>query len=316
MRILFFGTPEFAVPALERLLAGPHAVAAVVTQPDRPSGRSRVVTPPPVKTPALGAGLPVLQPEEPDDEGFLQILRKSAADCAVVVAYGRIFPPALLQLFPRSAYNLHASLLPKYRGAAPIQWSLIRGETETGVTLFRLDEELDHGPVLLQRRCPIDPEDTGATLARKLSRLGAELIPEGLDLLERGGESLTPQDHAAATHAPRLTKQDGVLDWRKEASSLHNLVRGVQPWPGAVTWLGEKMLKVLATRVEPTPKGPAADPGTVVSADPADGLRVQTGKGQLRIIQLQPEGGTPLDAAAFLRGHPVVPGACLSSQPA
>ncbi len=315
MRLIFFGTPEFAVPALERLLASRHAVAAVVSQPDRPSGRARKVTPPPVKERTQSAGVPLLQPEQPGDPGFLQILGRSAADCAVVVAYGRILPAALLQLFPRGCWNLHASLLPKYRGAAPIQWALIRGEKETGVTMFQLDEELDHGPVLLQRRCPIEPEDDGITLARKLSQLGAEVILEGLDLLDRGGERPTPQDHAAATLAPRLTKQDGVIDWGKEAAAIHNLVRGVQPWPGAATWLGNKLLKILATRVEPAPKGPIADPGTVVSAAPADGLRVQTGKDHLRIIQLQPEGGTSLDAASFLRGRPVPPGTRLASQP-
>lgn len=316
MRIVFFGTPKFAVPALEHLLAGPHAVAAVVTQPDRPSGRARKTGPTPVKKRAMEAGLPVLQPEQPGDPAFLQILRKTGADCAVVVAYGRILPPALLQLFPRGTYNLHASLLPKYRGAAPIQWALIQGERETGVTLFRLDDELDHGPVLLQRPCAIEPEDTGATLARKLSQLGAGLVLEGLDLLERGGERLTAQEHSAATRAPRLTKQDGVIDWRKEAVTLHNLVRGVQPWPGAVTWLESKMLKVLAARPEPNCQEPSAKPGTVISASPADGIRVQTGKGQLRIIELQPEGGTPLDTASFLRGHPIAPGARLTSQPA
>ena len=315
MRLIFFGTPKFAVPALERLLAGPHAVAAVVSQPDRPSGRARKIVPTPVKEWALAAGLPLLQPEQPGDPAFLQMLRTSRPACAIIVAYGRILPPALLQIFPRGAFNLHASLLPKYRGAAPIQWSLIRGETETGVTLFQLDAELDHGPVLLQRRCPVEPEDTGVTLGRKLSQLGAEVILEGLSLLEKEEPRLAPQDHAAATQAPRLTKQDGVLDWSREAAALHNLVRGVQPWPGAVTWLGGKRLRILATRTEPDRQEPSAKPGTVVVAGPADGLRIQTGKGQLQILQLQPEGGTPLDAAAFLRGHPVPPGTRLAPQP-
>lgn len=314
MRIIFFGTPEFAVPALERLMAGPHTVAAVVSQPDRPSGRSRKVEPTPVKEKARAACVAVLQPEEPGDPAFIQLLQKAGADYAVVVAYGRIFSPALLKIFPRGAFNLHASLLPKYRGAAPIQWALINGEKETGVTLFRLDEALDHGPVLLQRPCPIEPQDNGITLARKLSRLGADVVLEGLARLEKGGEKLTPQDHAAATSAPRLTKQDGALDWRKEAAALHNLVRGVQPWPGAMTWLDGKMIKILDTRPEPAPKGPRADPGTVVAAAPADGIRVETGKGQLRIIQLQPEGGTPQDAASFLRGHPIPAGTKLERQ--
>lgn len=316
MRVIFFGTPEFAVPTLDRLLAGPHAVTAVVTQPDRPSGRARRVSPPPMKERAQAAGVAVLQPEQPGDAGFLQLIRTAAADCAIVVAYGRILPPALLQLFPRGAFNLHASLLPRHRGAAPIQWALIQGESETGVTLFQLDPELDHGPVLLQRRCPIAPEDTGVTLARKLSQLGAELVLEGLDLLARGGGRLTPQEHAAATHAPRLTKQDGVVDWSKDAASLHNLVRGVQPWPGATTWLEGSRLKILATRPEPALDDPSAAPGTIVAASPSEGLRVQTGQGQLRILQLQPEGGTPLDTASFLRGRPVLPRARLSRQAA
>lgn len=312
MKVLFLGTPTFALPIFQRLLKSSHSVVAVVTQPDRPRGRGQKVEPSPVKEAARAAGLPVLEPKDPSAPDFLRAVGIAAPDCAIVVAYGRLLPRSFLELFPKGVYNLHASLLPKYRGAAPIPWALIRGEQETGVTLFRLDEQLDHGPILLRRQTPIPPEEDAVSLARRLADLGAEAIGEALDPLAAGPIALEPQDESGATLAPRLTKESGRIDWNETAQEIHNLVRGVQPWPGAFTSLGGKLLKILAARSEKDAQQPFVrssskherkPPGTVLSADPPTGLWVQTGKGTLQILRLQPEGGKPLAAADFLRGH-------------
>ena len=320
MKILFLGTPAFAVPGLEKLFTSGHKVAGVVTQPDRPRGRCRTPQPPAVKELALSKSLPVFQPQRPSEPGFLAEIKKLNADCAAVVAYGRILPKEFLNLFRHGAINLHASLLPKYRGAAPIQWAIIRGETETGVTVFELDEELDHGPILLQAKIPILPDEDAAALAARMSRTGSMTLIEALDLLETGMKSAVPQDDSQATQAPLLTKEDGIIRWELPAAEIRNRIRGLQPWPGAATQAGNKSLKILAATVENTVPGTPREntvpgtlcvPGTLVSADPAQGLWIQTGKGRLRIDRLQPSGGNPMSAAEFLRGHPLPPGAIL-----
>ncbi|MCM8811758.1 MAG: methionyl-tRNA formyltransferase [Candidatus Omnitrophica bacterium] len=303
MRILFFGTPDFAVPALTQLLESSHEVAAVVTQPDRPKGRSSRPVPSPAKEAALKASLPVLQPEDPSAEPFLNSLRPLAAEIAVVVAYGRLLSDELLASFPKGAVNLHPSLLPKYRGAAPIQWALIRGEKETGVTIFQLDRRLDHGPILLQVHHPIDPEDDAVSLSGLLADLGARTLIDALERVEAGETHPHPQNDEEATFAPPLQKGDGLLDWTQDCLSVHNRVRGVQPWPGAFSEANGKILKIFKTTPDPAAAG-GAEPGTVLSADPNKGLWIQTGKGALRIDRLQLEGGREMDTGPFLRGHP------------
>lgn len=315
MKVLFLGTPAFAVPSLEKLLKSGHTIAGVVTQPDRPRGRCRTPQPPAVKELALSKSLPVFQPERPSDPALLAEIKKLGADCAAVVAYGRILPKEFLQLFHHGAVNLHPSLLPKYRGAAPIQWAIIQGEQETGVTVFELDEELDHGPILLQQKTPIKPDEDAAALAARLSEIGGMALIEALDLIDTGMTSPVPQEDAQATHAPLLTKEDGLIRWELPAAKIRNRIRGLQPWPGASTGAGDKTLKILvATAVEhrvpgtPGVPGTPVFPGAVVLASPQEGLFVQTGQGVLRIERLQPSGGNPMSAAEFLRGHPLQAG--------
>lgn len=310
MKVLFCGTPGFAVPSLDKLLRSGHQVVGVVTQPDRPRGRCREPQSPPVKEIAEFHSLPVFQPDRPADPKFLSAIQNLGADIAAVVAYGRLLPKEFLASFPHGAINLHASLLPKYRGAAPIQWSIIRGETETGATIFQLDTQLDHGPLLLQTKTPIEENEDATRLAARLSELGAQTLLEALDLLESGMTATAPQDHSLATQAPILTKQDGVIDWTLPAETIRNRIRGLQPWPGALTWLDGQLLKILsATAQEVESSGKA--PGTILTADPTSGLIIQTGKGTLKIDRLQPSGGNPMTAPEFLRGHPIPPGKTL-----
>ena len=306
MKLLFVGTPAFAVPSFKRLAAGSHSIVGVMTQPDQPRGRGQLNRPSAIKELALTHRIPLFQPMDLTEETFLSSIRRLAPDCAVVVAYGRILPKKFLQLFPKGAYNLHASLLPKYRGAAPIQWALIRGETETGVTVFQLDEELDHGPILFQVRTAIQPDESAISLADRLAELGGNTLLETVDRLEAGTAILSPQDHSKATHAPRLTKADGIIQWKEGCIQIHNRVRGVQPWPGATTWLQKQLIKILAAQPDPARNPSSAlAPGSIVETSPDHGLWVQTGQGQLRIDLLQPAGGKAMQAADFLRGHPL-----------
>jgi methionyl-tRNA formyltransferase len=226
---VFFGTPEFALPSFKALLASRHQVAAVVTQPDSPQGRFMKRSPSPVKEFAKKSGIPVLEPQRMDDPALFNALRALAPQCAVVVAYGALLPNLLLRIFPKGAINLHPSLLPQYRGAAPIPWTLIQGEKETGVTIFQLDEELDHGPILLQERVPIGEEDNALTLSQTLSQQGANALVKVLDQIKSGSVKPQPQDHSTATLAPRLQKKDGAIDWRMTAQEISNRVRGLQP---------------------------------------------------------------------------------------
>ena len=301
-RALFFGTPDFAVPALQAL----HDVAdvtLVVTQPDRPKGRGMKLAPPPVKELALQLGLPVLQPTKVRTPDFAASLREHNADLALVIAYGRILPKAVLEAPRLGCVNVHASLLPKLRGAAPIQWSIVRGEQETGVCLMQMDEGLDTGPVLACARLAIDPDETAAQLSPRLSALGAQLVREKLASFVAGELRATPQDEAQATLAPLLSKDDGEVDWSRSARELHNLARGFSPWPGAFTWLGHPRtrLKLLSTRVsdEETPQG---EPGTLLAIT-REGIDVACGRGSLRLLELQLEGAKRLRAAEFSAGQ-------------
>ena len=304
MNLLFFGTPPFAVPSLQHLLASSHRVRAVVTQPSRPSGRGRSIhEPSAVAQVARSSGIPLLEPQRLEDAHLLEELASLQPDAGVVVAYGRILPPPLLKLFPKGVFNAHASLLPRFRGASPIARAILAGDQKSGVTIFRLDEEIDHGPILLQTECPIAPEEDSLSLSEKLSRLAAKSWPAALELLKRDPPPLTPQDESKATLAPPLQKADGIIRWENDCDAIHRLVRAVQPWPGALTWLGGRMIKLLRVRSDPRRHESSLPAGAVAQADAREGLWMQTGRGQIRIDRLQAEGGRPLEAAEFLRGH-------------
>jgi methionyl-tRNA formyltransferase len=268
----------------------------VITQPDRPAHRGQRLTPPPVKDAAAAAGLAVLQPPRLRDPGWPERLAAYGADLAVVVAFGQILPKAVLDVPARGSINIHASLLPKYRGAAPIQWAIIRGETETGITTFAMDPGMDTGDVLLVRSTPIGADETAGELAERLARLGAEVIVETLDRLD----ALTPtsQDHAAATTAPRLKKTDGVIDWTKRAAEIANLVRGCNPWPGATAAAPGGALTIWRARaLAGTPRGA---PGSLVAHD--GGLAIVTGDGMLLPVEVQPENRRAMAWADYLHG--------------
>lgn len=307
LNIIYMGTPGFAVPTLEALHASPHRVAQVVTQPDRPRGRGRKPTPPPVKAAALQMGLPVVQPETVRDPEFLQAVRNLSPDLLVVVAFGQILKPALLEIPQKGAINIHASLLPRYRGPAPIQWAIIQGETETGVTTMFMDAGMDTGDILLTRSEPISAEDTAGALHDRLSVVGADLLLETLAGFERIRP--IPQDDAQSSYAPLLKKQDGHIQWDQSARAIDCRVRGVTPWPGAYTFLEGRRIKLY--RTEPLGEPASAPPGTVVPGFP-DELRVATGHGVLSLRELQGESGRRLPVADFLRGRDVPPGVMLT----
>jgi methionyl-tRNA formyltransferase len=306
MKVIFYGTPRFALPTLEAVLAG-HEVVAVVTQPDRPAGRGRRVSLSPVKARAMAAGIPVLQPERLRDPAWVEPIRALGADVAVVVAFGQILPKAVLDAPSRGSINVHASLLPKYRGAAPIAWAVIRGETESGITTFQMDEGMDTGPILLAERTPIRPGETAGELALRLSEIGARVLGDTLARLD--AISPIPQHHEAATLAPRLRKEDGHLDWSAPAEALVNRIHGCNPWPGASTPAPSGRLTVwrarTATRVD------AAAPGTLVPG-PAT-LLVAAGQGAVEPIEVQPENRRVVSWADYLRGARLRPGDRLSA---
>ncbi|MFP4031770.1 MAG: methionyl-tRNA formyltransferase [Desulfococcaceae bacterium] len=307
LNIVFMGTPDFAVPTLKALHRGPHRVVQVVTQPDRPRGRGRKAAPTPVKAAALKMGLSVVQPESIRASEFLQAVRTLRPDLLVVVAFGQILKPALLEIPRRGAINVHASLLPKYRGAAPIQWAIINGERETGVTTMFMDAGLDTGDILLTRPEPIRVEDTAGTIHDRLAVGGAELLLETLDRLETLNP--IPQDHERTSYAPLLTKADGHISWDRPAEAIDWRVRGVSPWPGAFTFIQDRRVKLFRTL--PLEESASAPPGTVVPGFP-DELRVATGRGVLSLLELQGASGRRLPVADFLRGFPVTPGTVLS----
>jgi methionyl-tRNA formyltransferase len=304
MRVLFYGTPAFALPTLTALLVH-HPVAAVVTQPDRPAGRGQRAHPSPVKVLAIERGIPVLQPARLRDAGWPERLAEHAADVAVVVAFGQILPRPVLDVPPRGSINVHASLLPRYRGAAPIAWSIIRGERETGITTFQMDAGMDTGPLLLQRPTVIGAEETAGELAERLAVLGAEVLLETLARLH----TLTPrpQDSAAATLAPRLRKEDGLLDWTESAAVLAARVRGLNPWPGAVTLAPGGRLLIWRARVI----AGSGEPGVLTRADGR--LAVGTGVDLLQPLDVQPEKRRPMAWDAYLRGARLGPGAPLGA---
>jgi methionyl-tRNA formyltransferase len=298
MRLVFMGTPRFAVPPLQALAKAGHDIAGVVTRIDKPAGRGRTMAQPAVKVAALEIGLTVYQPKHVRDPDVIESLRRLTPEVIIVAAYGQILPKEILALPKYGCINIHASLLPLYRGAAPINWAIIHGETRTGNTIMLMEEGLDTGAILLQEAIPIDPTDTAGTLTEKLSALGAKLITAALPLIEARKLTPEPQDNSRATLAPLLKKEDGLINWKLSALEIHHQVRGLTPWPGAYTFLDETMVKILETE---TLQG-RGEPGRI-----HEGMRgsldVGTGSGLLRIIRVQQAGKKPMDAANFLRGH-------------
>ena len=304
MRIVFMGTPDFAVPCLQRLLEDGHEVPAAFTQPDKPVGRHAVLTPPPVKQLALSHGIPVYQPTKMRDGTVAALLRELAPDCLVVVAYGRILPQEILDVPPRGCVNIHGSLLPRYRGAAPIQWSVIRGETVTGVTSMFMDAGMDTGDIIDTITTPIGENEPAGELFERLAPLGARLLSTTLAAIADGTVTRRPQNDAEATMAPMLEKAMGRLDLTRPAQELHNQVRGMNPWPGAFCTAGGKTLKIHETRVA---AGSGA-PGTLLCAGP---VTVACGEGALQLVTVQPEGKPRMAAEAWLRGARLPQGARL-----
>jgi methionyl-tRNA formyltransferase len=312
LRVVFFGTPEFAVPTLEALLASPFEVVAVVTQPDRPRGRGYKTTASPVKTTALAAGRRVLQPDSVKDVAFLAELSGLAPDLGVVAAYGQILSNAALAIPRLGMINVHASILPAYRGAAPVHRAVINGELETGVTIMRVVKALDAGPMLAVDRRPITPDETSEEVETDLAAVGARLLVATVPGLVAENVVEVPQDHSAATYAPRLTKDDGRIDWTWPAGRIHNLIRGLHPWPHAATFVGSQRFILHRSRPAPGPVG--SRPGIIVEAL-GDRLLVATGSGGLDIIEIQPEGKRPMSVREFLSGHPLVPGVTFHASP-
>jgi methionyl-tRNA formyltransferase len=309
LRIAFFGTPEFAVPTLHALLNSRHTVAGVVSQPDRPRGRGARVAPTPVKATARAADLPVLQPERLKDPGFREAFDSWAADLAVVAAYGKILPEWLIAIPRLGMINVHASLLPRYRGAAPIQRAVMAGETETGVTIMRIVKELDAGPMFARVIRPIPPDATSADVERDLARAGGDLLVGVVNALAAGRAEETPQDHTRATYAPKITKDEGAIDWARPARDVHNQVRGLIPWPMA--WTRANGVRLLIVRTDVDADRPNGVPGEVVEAA-GDVLRVAAGDGVLRLLSLKPEGKRAMSAREFLAGHAVAVGTRLT----
>lgn len=302
--LVFAGTPQFAVPTLRALCASGHRVRAVYTQPDRCAGRGRQPRPSPVKTLALECGLDVEQPPTLREEAVQAGLRALGADALIVVAYGLLLPPAVLAIPRLGCLNVHASLLPRWRGAAPIPRALLAGDTETGVSIMQMEKGLDTGPILARSSCSIDPDDTAARLAERLAAQGADLLLETLDRLVQGRVQPLAQDPARACYAPKLSKAEAVLDWRHPAPELERRVRAFDPWPVAQTCLEDgTVLRIWRARALPrAPGGPP--PGSVLDAGAA-GIDVAAGEGVLRLLEVQLPGGRRLDAGAFLAGHAI-----------
>ncbi len=298
MRIVFMGTPEFAVPSLTALNQSRHQVALVVTQPDRPKGRGQKLAFSPVKQKALDLGLPIIQPESLKTPGFHERLRSENADLLVVVAF-RILPESLFPLARFGAVNVHASLLPKYRGAAPIQWAIAEGETETGVTVFQLDRQVDHGSILAQRKTPIGPEETTEELYGRLMALGSELLLEAVEALEGGKAAPREQEHGEACPAPKLRKEDGLIDWSRSAKSLHNRIRAFNPYP--VCHTHEPSGRVLRVWKAHVVAEASTGPGTVTQSEDKYPV-VGCGELRLKLLEVQPEGKPRMSGADYLRG--------------
>lgn len=315
MKLVFMGTPDFAVDTLTALVEAGHQVAAAVTQPDKAKGRGKGMSMPPVKEKAMSFGIPVYQPERiKTDEAFFDILKEINPDAIVVAAFGQILPKRILELPKYGCVNVHASLLPKYRGSAPIQWAVIDGEPETGVTTMMMDEGLDTGDMLEKAIVTLDKEETGGSLFDKLSKEGGRLILSTLNKLEKGEAVRTKQPEQGVSYAKMLYKTMGDIDWNQDACVIERLIRGLNPWPSAYTVCDGKTMKIWSAAVKERPAGePEREPGTVVQIG-KDYFSVQTGGGLLDVKELQLEGKKRLDAAAFLRGYPLNVGTVLTGK--
>lgn len=304
MRIVFMGTPDFAVPSLKRLIADGHEVAAVYTQPDKPKNRGMKLTAPPVKMVALEHDIPVLQPVKVRDEAVIRELAGFAPELIVVVAYGKILPREIFEMAPKGCINVHSSLLPKYRGAAPINWAVINGEKETGVTIMDIAQELDAGDMIAQAKTEIDPNETVETLHDRLAEMGAQLLGKTVTAIEAGSAVRTPQNDSEATYAPMLSRELSPIDWNKTAKQIHDQVRGLTPWPATTMEVAGTAFKVYA--VEETGADTAKAPGTLVGTD-KKGILMACGDGKvLRVTEVQAPGKKRMQAADYLRGHPIV----------
>jgi methionyl-tRNA formyltransferase len=314
MRVVFMGTPEFAVPSLEALLKSDDQVVGIVTQPDRPKGRGQSLTSSPIKLIAERERLPFLQPTKMKDPAFLDALTAWKPDLITVTAFGRILPPAILKLPPRGCINVHGSLLPKYRGAGPIQWAIMKGETETGITTMLMDEGMDTGAILLQERLAISPEDTAGTLSPRLAELGGRLLIMTLSQLKAGTLVSRQQDHSQATLAPMLKKEDGAIDWTMSATAIANRIRGLTPWPGAYTYAGEE--RWIIWRAGAIAEQAKEMAGTVTQVT-KDAIHVATGDGVLVLKELQPANRRRMTVSQYLAAHPISVGSVLgrSSHP-
>ena len=308
MRVIFMGTPDFSVGTLEALIEADHEVCLVVTQPDRPKGRGKEMQFTPVKETAVAHGIPVFQPERVRRPECVEELRKYQADVIVVVAFGQILPKEILELTPYGCINVHASLLPKYRGAAPIQWAIIDGEETTGVTTMQMDEGLDTGDMILKREIPIRPDETGESLHDKLAAAGAALLIETLEALEEGTAVFEHQGETPTKYAKMLTKDLGKIQWKKSACEIERLVRGLNSWPSAYTDWDGKVMKIWQAEV--LEEESSANPGTITRVE-KDAFSVQTGKGQLLVKELQIPGKKRMETGAFLRGYHLEAGTVL-----
>ena len=310
MVVVFFGTPQFAVPTLRRLPDSTHSVAGVITQPDRPRGRGQKITHAPVKALALARGIPVYQPDRLKPPEVADTLRGWGADLGVVAAYGRIIPEQLLTIPRLGMVNVHASLLPKYRGAAPVHRAVINGDSQTGVTIMRVVKELDAGSMFAQVTRPIGPDETSDVVESALADMGAELLLTIVEQLASGNAREEPQDETQATYASRLTKEEGLVDWTRTASDIHNRVRGLYPWPHAYTFFKGTRLIILRSEVADAGAS-ATSPGTILRAT-SEAIHVATGDGELAILEVQPEGRRAMRAHDFLLGHRLATGETFS----
>lgn len=306
MNIIFFGTSEFAVPSLERIAQSRHKVLAVVTRPDRKKGRFQQISAPAVKESALKRGLTVFQPDDLANKEFIDNLKSLKADLFVVVSYGKILKKEILDIPLRFCVNLHGSLLPKYRGAAPVNWTIINGDDSTGVTVIKMNEKMDEGDIISKKEVQIFSYDTAESLFNRLAEEGSALLIETIEDIERGKAQFEKQNDKHATYVPKLKKEDGLINWDKEAAVIENHIRGMQPWPGAYTYLNGKLIKICKVSIY-GPSDSGFKPGEIIGIE-KDGILVNTKSGTIVIEQLQPESSRRMDVDAFLAGYKIKPG--------
>ena len=305
LRIIFMGTPDFAVPTLESLIQGPDEIIAVVTQPDRPKGRSKKLVPPPVKLVAQKYGIDLYQPKGIRSPDFITTLKSYDPDLIVVAAYGKILPESIIELPRNGCINVHGSLLPRHRGAAPIQWAIIKGDPEVGVTIMQMDKGMDTGQILMKASITPDPEETAGTLFPKIARLGSHTLMDTLDMLAQGGLAMIDQDDKEATSAPMLRKEDGLIDWTRSAHEINCLIRGLDPWPTAFSFLDQRKFQLFSPEV--VHQSSTRKPGTLLRAD-REGLLISAGNNCILIKEVKMEGKRRMAVTDFLNGWPLAPG--------